>query len=130
MREAAAALDMPYKTFIYRAKKFNVYTPNQGGMGSLIREAAILNRTIPLSEILEGRHPEYRTQLLKQRMISEGVIENVCEGCDNEGEWNGRPLVLELDHVNGNPKDHRRENLRLLCPNCHSQTPSFRGRKS
>ena len=43
-------------------------------------------------------------------------------------KWQGKNLVLELDHINGVSNDHRRDNIRLLCPNCHSQTPTFRGR--
>ena len=43
-------------------------------------------------------------------------------------EWRGQPLVLHLDHINGINNDHRRENLRFLCPNCHSQTTTFAGR--
>ena len=50
-----------------------------------------------------------------------------CEICKCK-EWQGKALVLELDHINGDNKDHRLENIRLLCPNCHSQTPNFRGR--
>lgn len=41
-------------------------------------------------------------------------------------EWNGKPITLEIDHINGDHRDNRRENLRGLCPNCHSQTPTFR----
>ena len=51
-----------------------------------------------------------------------------CAICDNAGEWLGRPLTLELDHVNGVADDHRLENLRWLCPNCHSQTERYAGR--
>jgi protein-arginine kinase activator protein McsA len=40
-------------------------------------------------------------------------------------EWNGQPLRLQIDHINGNPVDNRQENLRFLCPNCHSQTINF-----
>lgn len=51
-----------------------------------------------------------------------------CALCDNAGQWQGRPLTLQLDHANGRYDDNRLENLRWLCPNCHSQTPTFAGR--
>jgi 5-methylcytosine-specific restriction endonuclease McrA len=43
--------------------------------------------------------------------------------------WFGQPIPLELDHRNGDSNDNRLENLRLLCPNCHAQTPNFRVKK-
>jgi hypothetical protein len=51
-----------------------------------------------------------------------------CAICGNAGEWQGRALTLQLDHANGRYDDNRLENLRWLCPNCHSQTPNFAGR--
>ena len=48
-----------------------------------------------------------------------------CEGCGLPDEWQGKRLVLEIDHVNGRHNDNRPENLRFLCPNCHSQTETF-----
>jgi len=51
-----------------------------------------------------------------------------CSLCGNDGEWKGRPLTLQLDHANGRYNDNRLENLCWLCPNCHSQTPTFAGR--
>lgn len=54
---------------------------------------------------------------------------NACAIC-NLTDWLGMPITLELDHVNGDNKDNRRENLRALCPNCHAQTPTWRKAKS
>jgi hypothetical protein len=52
---------------------------------------------------------------------------NQCEVC-GVGEWQGKDLVLILDHINGNPCDHKVDNLRLLCPNCDSQTDTYKGK--
>lgn len=48
--------------------------------------------------------------------------------CGNIGEWQGQKLVLQLDHINGKNNDHRIENLRFLCPNCHSITETYAGK--
>lgn len=52
-----------------------------------------------------------------------------CKEC-GLSEWRGKPLVLELEHKNGNHSDNSRNNLECLCPNCHSLTPSWRGRNN
>lgn len=58
---------------------------------------------------------------LKRRLLKEGLIENKCQICGQLPEWKGKPLVLILDHINGVWNDHRRENIRMVCPNCNSQ---------
>jgi len=52
----------------------------------------------------------------------------LCALCGCGDTWNGMPLTLEIDHIDGNFHDNRPENLRFLCPNCHRQTPNFAGR--
>jgi hypothetical protein len=81
----------------------------------------------PLDAILvvDSSYTSIRT--LKRRLLSDGLLEPRCSEC-SLAEWKGNPLALVLDHINGNPRDHRLENLRLLCPNCNSQTPTFAGR--
>jgi hypothetical protein len=64
---------------------------------------------------------------LKQRLLAAGLKENHCERCGIE-KWLGEPLSMALHHINGDGLDNRLENLSLLCPNCHSQTPNFSGR--
>jgi hypothetical protein len=82
---------------------------------------------VPLSEILNGDHPHFQTFKLKNRLISEGVKENKCEVC-NISEWNGLPLIMQLDHIDGDSHNHKLSNLRLICPNCHAQTETYCGK--
>lgn len=61
---------------------------------------------------------------VKRRLLDEGLLKDRCYECGIT-HWHGQKLALHLDHVNGGGLDHRIENLRMLCPNCHSQTDTF-----
>lgn len=117
--EASQVLGMPYKTYAKLAKLLGCFKENDPQL-----------TLTPLDEILEGAHPSYSTNRLKQRLIESGIKAWKCENfmCGIT-EWHGEPITLELDHINGNNSDHRLENLRILCPNCHSQTPTYANKR-
>ena len=78
---------------------------------------AWIHKTIP--KILEGKTSH--TTLRKYRL----EVDKVCAECGLGQEWNGKPIALHLDHIDGNSDNNTLENTRLLCPNCHSQTDNF-----
>lgn len=83
-------------------------------------------KTLLPSVVLVQNSPH--RQAVARRKFKEITETYVCEECGQGDEWNGKPLVLQMDHENGNNRDHRPENLRWLCPNCHTQTATFAGR--
>lgn len=84
------------------------------------------NQPRPLEEILVEDSPWRGSPArLKRRLVRDGLLDDVCLGCGTGPIWNNKPLTLQLDHVNGVWRDNRLENLQVLCPNCHSQTPTW-----
>ncbi|MEU1038683.1 HNH endonuclease signature motif containing protein [Streptomyces sp. NPDC005907] len=74
--------------------------------------------------VRHGRTGRTSTNLLRRALREVGVPER-CARCGCGPQWLGRPMTLEIDHVNGDRSDDRRENLRLLCPNCHAVTSTW-----
>ena len=125
MAAACTKLNMHFNTFRRYAIKFGCYNPNQGGKGKSKPSCNL----IPLDEILAGKHPTYQTYKLKLRMLREGLIEDKCEKCG----WHEKPdgaefSPCELHHKDGNSHNHLRDNLEMICPNCHSLTESYRAK--
>ena len=86
-------------------------------------------KKVPLEELMTENSNIGSMTNFKKRLIKEGLLNYECAICGLT-EWQGKKIVLQLDHINGNNTDNHLENLRLLCPNCHSQTDTFTGRNA
>ena len=109
--------------------KYGIDTSHWLGQGHLRGKNHSWTPRRPLSEILVENSRFADLTQLKRRLVAEGVLDYQCARC-GIAEWLGRPLVLRLDHVNGVGDDHRLDNIRLLCPNCDSQTDTFCGKNT
>jgi hypothetical protein len=115
-----------YRNFYKFQKENNIDISHFTGQGHLKGKTNNYNLPIPLSEILVENY-SYSSNALRKRLIKEGLKEHKCECC-GLSEWLGEPIPLELDHVDGNHFNNLIENLKILCPNCHARTPTYRGK--
>jgi hypothetical protein len=118
MHKTASQLNMTNVTLWRRAKKIGI---------AWTELKNISGKKIPLHEILDGLHPYYQTFKLKNRLIKENIKENICDVC-GISEWNGIHINMQLDHIDGDSHNHLLSNLRMICPNCHSQTETYCGK--
>lgn len=89
------------------------FDPHAASRSGLARR----RRQLPLSEVLV-ENSSYSRSNLKKRLYLEGLKEPQCELCGQGDTWDGKPMSLILDHVNGVRDDNRLHNLRIVCPNC------------
>lgn len=114
-----------YKTTKNRIMCLNLNTDHFLGHGYLKNQKHDFNKK-PIEEyLLNGS--TISSNSLKKRLLVEKFFEHKCYKCNNT-IWNGELIPIELEHINGINNDNRLENLTLLCPNCHAQTPTYRGK--
>lgn len=116
-----------YKTVDNLVKKFKLDTSHWTGQGHLRGKKCEWAKSNYETKDLLTENNTFQTFKLKQRLLKEGIIQNKCSEC-GVSDWNGKALNMHLDHINGINNDHRLENLRMLCPNCHSQTDTYCGK--
>ena len=107
-----------------RIKKLNLDTSHFHGQGW--NKGRKLPKKQPIENYLVN-DKLVQSNNLKKRLINEGLKQHKCEFCGIT-EWRGQPTPIELDHINGDRYNNTIENLRLLCPNCHAQTDTYRGK--
>ena len=116
------------KTLKKKLNEFNVDYSHFTGQG-WNKELKFKPRIAKKLEDIMTKDSNYQSYKLLHRLISEGVKEWKCECCGLT-EWNGQPIPLELHHIDGDRSNNTKENLQILCANCHSQTENFRGKKN
>jgi hypothetical protein len=117
-----------YKGMYAHFARLGVDTSHFTGQGHLRGKTHSWTPKRLLSDILIANSTYRDNHKLKRRLIRDGLLFNCCYECGIEPIWRGKPLVMVLDHINGDASDYRLENLRMLCPNCNSQQDTFAGR--
>jgi len=116
---------------------FMGYSKNSGGSFRILKEKiksydisiqhfVIKNRKLikDIRELLT-ENSKIGNDALKKHLIKQSLLQYKCIKCNNTGIWENEILSLHLDHINGINNDNRLNNLRFLCPNCHSQTSTY-----
>lgn len=117
-----------YKTLRYTAKELDLNEEHMHGQGWRKGKTFTVTNARPLEEYLKIGST-IASSKLKAKLFRAGLKQNKCEECGLD-QWNNKSLGCELEHINGDNMDNRIENIKILCPNCHSQTPTYCRRKS
>ncbi len=117
-----------YKVFRHNIQRLNLNISHFTGQGHLKGKTQKWSKRLTNEEVftLNSKH-NLATVRIKQRLLNESFLEKKCYSCEKK-DWLNQEIPLELEHINGDNKDNRLENLTLLCPNCHALTGTYRGK--
>lgn len=116
-----------YATAYARIRKQGLSTDHWNGPGHGLGNVGN-GKQLPFEEVFVKGSTYHGGNGLKKKLFDLGLRAKACSICGLT-DWLGKPITLQLDHINGQNTDNRIENLRILCPNCHTQTDTFAGRK-
>ena len=104
-----------------KLKSFDIDTSHFTGKGHNKGKVSPNRKTPETAFVVlpEGSH-KAKTHMLRRVLIEDGV-EEICNHCGLGKIWNGKPITLEINHIDGNWLNNLKENLEFVCPNCHSQ---------
>lgn len=131
IRQVMSMLGLPYTSGRFQTVKHSIvrwdldtshFTGRGSNRGPMKRGGP--RRLLPAEVLVLDRPALTRSFSLRRAYLASGA-EYICQKCGLPPEWQGEPMILELDHKNGNRRDNRPENLWFLCPNCHTQTPTY-----
>ena len=113
-----------YKIIHNAIAKWGINTSHFTGQAHA--KGKVLGPKVPIHEYLRDG-TSIGSDRLRKRLLRDGIMSYQCSCCGNT-EWNNQPIPLELDHIDGKHDNNELSNLRLLCPNCHAQTHTYRGK--
>jgi len=113
-----------YRTFHRYVKKLSIDISHFKGQGW--NKGQNFGPKRPIEDYLSNKF-KTSSHSLRKRLVKENYFEHKCYKC-NHTRWNNEPIPLELEHKDGDHSNNNLDNLTLLCPNCHAQTSTYRGR--